>query len=213
MVGAPNGVVGAPGFVAVPGLSAMVGAPIDDAPGAVGAVGAPMGAVEVARRIVGTGAPAVETPPLRSGTVGIGAPAIGGAPAARSAAVGGGVAGVDGRGAGEGKVAVGGKLGAGGLTGGAIGMAEDGMAGGLSEAFKVTRTVSFLSGTLEVCLDGGGSGGWFSLMHSQVYIFNGVSKKIFKSAVKHPARDFSEISAGWIFCWARRGNSPIPRDF
>jgi hypothetical protein len=137
-------------------------------------------------------------------------------------------------------VAVGGMLVTGGLTGGAIGMAEDGTAGGESAAFNVTRTVSFLSGTLEVCLDGGGvavaigvadmgatsvtsealnvtrmvsflrgtldvcfdgggSGGWFSLMRSQVFIFNRASKKISKSPVKLPARDFSEITASRLF--------------
>lgn len=55
-------------------------------------------------------------------------------------------------------MAVGGMLGTGGLTGAAIGTAEDGTAGGASAAFKVTRMVSFLRGTLEVCLDGGGGG-------------------------------------------------------
>lgn len=87
-----------------------------------------------------------------------------GAPAVRRGMVG---AGEGGRGAPPGTVAVGGPPGIGGLTGGAIGTVADGTAGGASAAFKVTRTVSFLRGTLDVCLDG--AGGWFSfsLMRSQ----------------------------------------------
>ncbi len=57
-------------------------------------------------------------------------------------------------------VGVGGAPGTGGRVGGAIGTVADGTAGGASAAFKVTRTVSFLRGTLEVCLDG--NCGWFS---------------------------------------------------
>ena len=60
-------------------------------------------------------------------------------------------------------------MGTGGLTGGAIGTVAEGTAGGASAAFNVTRTVSFLSGTLEVCLLKGtlevcfeGLGDWFS---------------------------------------------------
>lgn len=49
--------------------------------------------------------------------------------------------------------------GTGGRTGGASGTVADGTAGA-SAALRVTRTVSFLRGTLEVCLDG--VGGWFS---------------------------------------------------
>jgi hypothetical protein len=53
--------------------------------------------------------------------------------------------------------------GAGGAMGGVGGMivgaglagsVADGMAGGASAALRVTRTVSFFKGTLEVCLDG-----------------------------------------------------------
>jgi len=62
-----------------------------------------------------------------------------------------------------GSVAVGG-LGTDGAGGGAIGIVGFGAAGaggapvgeaaGASAAFRVTRTVSFFKGTLEVCLDG-----------------------------------------------------------
>ncbi len=67
-------------------------------------------------------------------------------------------------------VGVGGAPGTGGLTGGAIGTVAEGTAGGASAAFKVTRTVSFFRGTLDVCLDG--AGGWlsFSLMRSQGFV-------------------------------------------
>lgn len=46
--------------------------------------------------------------------------------------------------------------GVGGLIVGAglAGNVADGMAGGASAAFSVTRTVSFFNGTLDVCLDG-----------------------------------------------------------
>jgi hypothetical protein len=43
----------------------------------------------------------------------------------------------------------------------------EGTAGGASAAFKVTRTVSFLSGTLDVCLVGAGDGLSFSLIGGQ----------------------------------------------
>jgi len=65
-------------------------------------------------------------------------------------------------------VGVGGAPGTGGRTGAVVnGTVADGTAGGESAAFKVTRTVSFFRGTLDVCLDG--AGGWFSfsLMRSQ----------------------------------------------
>ena len=121
----------------------MVGAPTagrGGAPGRPGDVGAPV----VAKRMVGAG-DIVGGPAVRRGMVG---------------------AGEFGRGA-PGTVAVGGPPGMGGLTGGAIGTVAEGTAGGASAAFKVTRTVSFLRGTLEVCLDG--AGGWFSfsLMRTQ----------------------------------------------
>ena len=79
----------------------------------------------------------------------VGAGAIVGAPAARRGTVG---AGADGRG--SPLVGVGGAPGTGGRTGGAICTVADGTDGGASAAFKVTRTVSFLRGTLDVCLDG-----------------------------------------------------------
>ena len=100
----------------------------------------PIGAAEVARRMVGAGEAAVGAPAVRRGIVGAGA---------------------DGRGAIEAAVGVGGAPpGTGGRTGGAIGTVADGTAGGASAALRVTRTVSFFRGTLDVCLDG--SGGWFS---------------------------------------------------
>lgn len=106
-----------------PGLMGPVGAP--------GGLSAPVGAPEGARRIVGAGDMVGAPPADRSGMVG---------------------AGVGGRGGPPETVGVGGPPGIGGLTGGAIGTVADGIAGGASAAFKVTRTVSFLSGTLEVCL-------------------------------------------------------------
>lgn len=117
---------------------------------------APVGA-EVASRIVGAGDIA-GAPAVRRGIVGAGAGGRGGPP-----------------------VGVGGAPppGTGGLTGGAIGTVADGTDGGASAAFKVTRTVSFLRGTLDVCLLRGmlpvcldGAGGWlsFSLMRSQGFV-------------------------------------------
>ena len=117
-----------------------------------------MGAAEVASLMVGAGAPAVGAPAGRSGIVGAGAPGAVGAPAVRRGMVG---AGAGGRGAAEGAVAVGGPPGIGGRTGGASGTVAEGTAGGASAAFRVTRTVSFFRGTLDVCLDG--LGDWFSL--------------------------------------------------
>lgn len=98
-------------------------------PGRAGAVG-----VAVARRIVGAGALGGGAPAVRRGMVGAGA---------------------GGRGAPPETVGAGGAVGTGGLTGGAIGTVAEGTAGGASAAFKVTRTVSFLSGTLDVCLERG----------------------------------------------------------
>jgi hypothetical protein len=83
--------------------------------------------------------------------------------------------------------------GTGGRTGGASGTVEDGTAGA-SAAFKVTRTVSFFSGTLDVCLEG--VGGWFSfsLMRAAgFWIRNGASKATWPWAVK---RGFSRIFRG-----------------
>ena len=109
-------------------------------PGLNALVPAPIGAAEVASLIVGAGDAADGAPDVRRGMVGAGA------------AVG--------RGAAEGAVAAGGPPGTGGRTGGAEGTVAEGTAGGASAAFKVTRTVSFFRGTLDVCLDG--DGGWFS---------------------------------------------------
>ena len=75
-----------------------------------GGLMAPVGAAEVAKRIVGAGA-MVGAPAVRSGMVGAGAVGRGGPP-----------------------VAVGGPPGSGGLTGGAIGTVADGLAGGASAA-------------------------------------------------------------------------------
>lgn len=157
-VGAPPG-----GLSGTVGLAGFIGA--DDARRIVGAgaVDAPAGR----SGIVGAGA--VDAPAGRSGIVGAGAVD---APAGRSGIVG---AGTGGRGA---------PPGTGGRIGGASGTVEDGTAGA-SAAFKVTRTVSFFSGTLDVCLDG--VGGWFSfsLMRAQGFsIKNGESKATWPEAVK-----------------------------
>jgi len=121
-------------------------------------VGAPIGALVVASLTVwefgADGAPAV-----RSGMVGAGAGGLAtvGEPAewAGIVAAGGlGVVGVGGT-----TDADGAEGGTGGLTGGAVGggvagSVAEGTAGGASAAFRVTRTVSFFKGTLEVCLEG-----------------------------------------------------------
>jgi hypothetical protein len=83
-------------------------------------------------------------------------------------------------------VGVGGAVGTGGFTGGAMGTVADGTAGGASAAFKVIRTVSFLRGTLDVCLDGAGGMFSFSLMQSRGLIPSGGSKAIRISSVKLP---------------------------
>lgn len=105
---------------------------------------APVGAA-AARRIVGAGDIA-GAPAVRRGTVGAGADGRGGP--------------LDG---------VGGAPGTGGRTGGAICTVAEGTDGGTSDAFRVTRTVSFLSGTLDVCLDGADGGYSFSLMRMKVF--------------------------------------------
>jgi hypothetical protein len=110
-------------------------------PGRDGRVG-----VLEARRIVGAGA-MVAGPTGLIGTVGVGL-----GPAVRRGIVG---AGAGGRGAPP-TVGVGGAIGTGGRTGGAAWMVAEGTAGGASAALRVTRTVSFLRGTLDVCLDGSG---------------------------------------------------------
>ena len=120
------------------GLRGMVGEGLKAPGGLVAAPGGPIGAVEVARRMVGAGdAGAAGAPAVRSGIVGAGA---------------------GGRGAPPGAVGVGGAPpGTGGRTGAVIGTVAEGTAGGASAAFNVTRTVSFFRGTLEVCWDGSGS--------------------------------------------------------
>jgi len=78
--------------------------------------------------------------------------------------------------------------GTGGRTGGASGTLAVGTCGA-SAALSVTRTVSFLSGTLEVCLEG--VGGWFSL--SLIARWFGLrcmgSKASPSPAVKPPSRE------------------------
>ena len=115
---------------------------------------------------VGAG-PAVRNGMVGAGAFGPGPPPTVGAPAVRRGMVG---AGAGGRGGPPTAVGVGGAVGTGALTGGAIGRVADGTAGGASAALRVTRTVSFFRGTLEVCLLKGtlevcldGNGDWFSL--------------------------------------------------
>lgn len=150
------------GWVGVWSCTVAFGRAIVGGPPAPGRI-APVGA-EDASRIVGAGA-IVGAPAARRGMVGAGAGGRGGPP-----------------------VGVGGPPGTGGLTGGAIGTVAEGTAGGASDAFRVTRTVSFLRGTLDVCLPSGtlevclprgtldvcldGDGGWlsFSLMRSQGFV-------------------------------------------
>lgn len=145
--------VGLSGFVG--GLSATVafGSDTVDAPPGRGAfavlsaiVGAPIGAFVVASLMVG--APTVGAPAVRKGMVGAGTGTLGavGAPEGGRVAVGG-----------FGAVGMGGATGGvGGLIVGAgfVGSAAEGTAGGASAAFRVTRTVSFFSGTLDVCFEG-----------------------------------------------------------
>ena len=82
-------------------------------------------------------------------------------------------------------VGAGGAVGEGGRTTGAV--PEEGDAGGASAALRVTRTVSFLSGMLEVCFDGVGS---FSLMRRGV--FEAVSNRLrrFAPDVSNPGGFF-----------------------
>lgn len=164
-VGAPpgglSGTVGVAGFIGPDGARRIVGAGAVDAPaGRSGIVGAGVVFAPAGRSgIVGAGA--LDAPAGRSGIVGAGAV---GAPVGRSGIVG---AGPGGRGA---------PPGTGGRFGGASGTVEDGTAGA-SAAFKVTRTVSFFSGTLDVCLDG--VGGWFSfsLMRAKGFSFEAAESK------------------------------------
>ena len=125
-----------------------------------------------------------------------------GAPAGRSGMVGAGA----GRGA-PGTVAVGGIVGDGGRTG-ALG--ADGAAGA-SAAFKVTRTVSFFSGTLDVCFDGGFS---FSLMRG--FRIEMATKTKPPGAVKHPSSseaDFATFSPGELGTWNTARGRPISAPF
>lgn len=134
--------------------SDTVGAPVPNPLGRVmlavfkAIVGAPIGALVVASLMVG--APTLVGLEVRNGMVGAGTGARGavGAPEGGSVAVGA-------------KGAVG--IGTGAITGGIGGLnvgagvegsMAEGTAGGASAALRVTRTVSFLRGTLEVCFDG-----------------------------------------------------------
>jgi hypothetical protein len=112
------------------------------APGPVVGVAGRSGVVDVESLMVGGAADAAGAG-ARSGTVGAGAVLRG------MVGAGAMVGGLGGTAA----------VGVGGATGGAAGTVALG-ACGASAAFSVTRTVSFFSGTLEVCLDGAGD--WFS---------------------------------------------------
>jgi len=134
------GLLPSPGFVPPPGSGAL----------AVlrAIVGAPTGEFEVASLIVG--APGRIVPPaVLRGIVGAGAGlGVVGAPEEGVDTMGTeGIGGFGGATAGG----VGGFVGA--VGGGVAGSVADGTAGGASEALRVTRTVSFFKGTLEVCLD------------------------------------------------------------
>lgn len=154
--------VGESGFVG--GVSATVafGRPTVGAPPLRGAfavfkatVGAPIGAFVVASLIVGAPAVMGRGAAVLSGIVGAGAGAFGarGAPPATGGLGALGVGG--GTGAAEGAGGVGGLTGGeGGAIGAGEGRVAEGTEGGASAAFNVTRTVSFFSGMLEVCLDG-----------------------------------------------------------
>ena len=120
-----------------------------------------LGREEVGRAIVGApGRVGIPAAPAEASRM-VGAGAMLGGPAVRSGTV---RAGAGARGAPPPMVGEGDAVGTGGLTGGAIRTVADGTAGGASAAFKITRTVSFFRGTLDVCLDG--TVGWssFSLM-------------------------------------------------
>lgn len=93
--------------------------------------------------------------------VGAGVAGPAGAPAVRRGMVG---AGAGGRGAAP-TVGAGGAVGTGGLTGAGGAVDAEGAAGA-SEALRVTRTVSFFRGTLDVWWDGAGFSFSFSLMRS-----------------------------------------------
>lgn len=109
-----------------------------------GIVGAPIGAEEVANLMVGAPA-AVGGPAVRRGMVGAGAGGFGAVGATGAEAVGG----------------IGGLTGAVGADAGTV---AEGTAGGASAALRVTLTVSFFKGTLEVCFDGAGFSFSFSLI-------------------------------------------------
>jgi len=80
--------------------------------------------------------------------------------------------------------------GTGGPAGGAIGIVADGTDGGASPTLRVTRTVSFFSGTLDVCEDGVGGRFSFSLMRLQVFLSLAASKTSSLASVKPPTLDF-----------------------
>ena len=77
--------------------------------------------------------------------------------------------------------------GTGGPAGGAIGTVAD---GGASPTLRVTRTVSFFRGTLDVCEDGDGGRFSFSLMRLQVFLSLAASKTSSLASVKPPTLDF-----------------------
>ena len=153
-----------------------------------------MGALVVASLMVG--APTVgglEPPAVRSGMVGAGAGALGavGAPDGTGMVAVGGFGVVGGETGAEGglraTVGVGGLTAGGAAGGGVVGSVAEGTAGGASAAFKVTRTVSFFKGTLEVCLEG-----FFfslSLMRSG-FIASGKSKTSPSAPVKPASLNF-----------------------
>lgn len=158
--------------------SETVGAPPPPGRGAFAVfnamVGAPIGALVVASFIVG--APAIGGPAVRRGMVGAGTGALGavGAPEGGRVAVGG-----------WGEVGTAGAMGGvGGLIVGAglFGRFAEGTAGGASAALRVTRTVSFFSGTLEVCFEGVLFS--FSLMRFGFFA-SSQSKAISPQPVKH----------------------------
>lgn len=170
---------------------ATVAAPVPGAPGR-GAfavfsamVGAPIGAFVVASLIVG--APAVGAPAVRRGMVGAGIGDLGavGVRAGDWVAVG--------------AIGAGGACGVGGLIVGAgvVGSVADGTAGGESAAFRVTLTVSFFSGTLDVCFDGVLFS--FSLMRVGFFASRKI-KSISLPRVKHASRVLYQRQDFWLPC-------------
>lgn len=152
---------------------------------------APRGEVGGCNCTVALGSVGVEPGVLRAT---VGEPVLNGAVEVASLIVGAGA--TLGAPAGRGGIAVegvggrGGPPGTGGRTGGASGTVDEGTAGA-SAALRVTRTVSFFRGTLDVCLEG--VGGWFSfsLMRARVLVVNEASKTSGPRPVKPPTWEFS----------------------